>query len=101
MVITMYKYEEDTPKYYTISLVEERRNKEKTLRVCENQHLPDAICREIQFSDRQELADLVEKLLQERLELQYRMLFFYTQSSRLHSLITDTVRNYRDLEEKV
>ncbi len=101
MVITMYKYEEDTPRYYTISLSEERRHKEKTLRICENQHLPDALCSEIQFFDRQELSEIVEKLLKERLELRYRMLFFYTQSSRLHSLITDTVRNYRDLEEGV
>lgn len=97
MNITLYRYQNGTPWYYTFSLDEERKHHSKILVLTENKHISNEVIREFPFADKLELADLLESLLREKLEEGCRMLCFYAKSSRLHSLIVDTVRTYRDV----
>ncbi len=100
MDITLYRYIDDSPIYYTYSLEEEKGRRPKQLSFVENKHLSQEAQRTLPFVDRLELEELVRAELEQRLQEGCRVLYFYAQSSKLHSLITDTVREYRDRESQ-
>ncbi len=97
MNVTLYRYNRESPEYYSLSVSEGRGAHEKI--VIATRRFDTAIqTEEYPFPDKPTLRDLVEKLLVERLEEGFRVLCFYSQSSQLHSVIVETVRNYRDNE---